>query len=476
MRPGDWYGSYLWRGDCIAFGHGRRCVLVTACLMLAAGCTTVTPNPMDWSLQNPFSEPAAAGSAQWWNKHKSKAEFVPRKGYTVAGVDGYFDQNGRRFNSQVERDALTEEPEGLLPDIDPRIAYGKVKGAVGLGPNQQVAKETFAEAETLFAEKRYAVAQRRYRDASTRWPKSRLEEDSLFMVGESFFFRDKYDDARDAYAELIDKYPNTRHLNLIVDRQWDIAQYWEKKYFDSWQTPLSVNAYDKTRPTLDTIGHALKMYESIRLNDPTGPRADDAIMATAGIHFRRKRYADADYHYTLLRTEYPRSEFQFEAHLLGLQAKLHEYQGPDYDGSPLDEAKLLAKQLRTQFAGRLSAEEKERLRKVQAELNMKIAQRDLRMAEYYDDKRQFGAAREYYGKLIEQYPDSELAQHSRDRLAQISDKPSKPPQRLSWFVELFPESRERTRVARIPELQDSGRRLARAPQDESEEGREPVNR
>ena len=49
-------------------------------------------------------------------------------------------------------------------------------------------------------------------------------------------------------------------------------------------------------------------------------------------------------------------------------------------------------------------------------------------------------------------------------MAQIGGEPDKPPKRLAWFVDLFPESRERSRVARIPELQNGGTRLARSRQ------------
>src|SRR4051812_24990516 len=160
---------------------------------------------------------------------------------------------------------------------------------------------------------------------------------------------------------MVAKYSNTRYMDALIEREWNIARYWEKyeDYNPDWA--LTANAWDKTRPWFDTIGHAIKTYDSIRLNDPTGPRADDAIMATANIYFARGKYEDADYHYTLLRKEYPRSELQFEAHLLGLQAKLRKYQGENYDGTPLEEAKVLVKSLNTQFGGRLSAEEKQRL-------------------------------------------------------------------------------------------------------------------
>ena len=97
------------------------------------------------------------------------------------------------------------------------------------------------------------------------------------------------------------EYTNTRYLDTVIDREWEIARYWEECDEHNPDWPLTPNAYDKTRPWFDTIGHAIKTYENIRLNDPTGPRADDAIMATANIYFARGRFEDADYHYTLLR-------------------------------------------------------------------------------------------------------------------------------------------------------------------------------
>ena len=75
-----------------------------------------------------------------------------------------------------------------------------------------------------------------------------------------------------------------------------------------------------------------------------------------------------------------------------MQAKLRKYQGEDYDGTPLEEAKTLVKQLNSQFSGRLSKEEKDRLATVEGELNQEIATRDYRMAAYYDKKSDFGAA------------------------------------------------------------------------------------
>src|SRR4029079_7160563 len=135
-------------------------------------------------------------------------------------------------------------------------------------------------------------------------------------------------------------------------------------------------------------------------------------MATANIYFARGRYDDADYHYTLLRKEYPRSELQYEAHLLGLEAKVRKSQGESYDATPLEEAKVLVKSLNSQFASRLPPEEKKRLAEREAMLNKEVASRGYRMARYYQRKKDYGAPRHYYTAVVEKFPDTELGQKS----------------------------------------------------------------
>lgn len=428
----------------------------------------------------PFADSGTevVGSAQWWKKHKKNAVFEPGKGYKVEGQEGYFDGDGRSITNPVATETVLEasektEDEGLIPGLDPKAQYDKVKTAIGLGPNEQFAREAYTRGDALFREKKFKAAAEEFQAAITRGPRSTIQQDAMFMLAESYFFNDQYIKARDAYDGLVKAHANTRYLDTVIDREWKIARYWEERDEHNPDWPLTPNAYDKTRPWFDTIGHAIKTYESIRLNDPTGPRADDAIMATANIYFKRARFEEADYNYTLLRREYPRSEQQFEAHLLGLQAKLRKYQGEDYDGTPLEESKTLVKQLNSQFAGRLSKVEKDRLVTVEGQLNLEIANRDYLMAAYNDKKEDYGAARFYYAKVIEKYPNTELAKKAQDRVAEIKEEPDLPAKKLAFIIDKFPESRERTRVARIPELQNGGTRLAAAPSNGAASGTTP---
>ncbi|MFV2065683.1 MAG: outer membrane protein assembly factor BamD [Pirellulales bacterium] len=228
-----------------------------------------------------------------------------------------------------------------------------------------------------------------------------------------------------------------------------MALYWQKYADAKPQWPLTPNSFDKTRRAFDTFGHALKVYENIRLNDPTGPRADDALMATATAYFMRGRYEDADYHFDLLRREYPKSEHQFEAHLLGLQCKLRKYQGPDYDGKALEKAEKLSEQLLMQFPDKID-KERDRITKMRAEVAAQRALRNWKMAEYYAKGSHYGAAKHYYQKLIETHPETKLAEQARTELDKIGKLPDEPPQRLEWLVNLFPESDEMAAVATAP--------------------------
>lgn len=398
------------------------------------------------------------GGREWWRKNKKKAVFVPEIGYQVPGIEGYYDGNGIPITASIDEQSVllglqSEEGGGLLPGLDPKKAVKRVREATGIGPDERVARTKLDDGVTLFNEGEYARAASKFDSAADRWPGTDLAAKALFNLGEAHFFDDEFKDASDAYIELLDKHPSTPRLDAAVERLWEIGQYWEKAYFaDSWHAPFDVNPIDGTRPTTDTVGHAVRLYEAIRLNDPTGPRADDSIMATAGIHFRRQRFSDADYHYTLLREEYPRSEHQFEAHVLGLQAKLQRYHGPDYDGTSLREAERLEERTRINFSGRLTDEEKTRLRDVRAQVARATEERDLRMVDFYEGQEQIASAKYYLARVAEDYSDSPVAEKAKTRIATYEGKPDAPDVPMEWMVNLFPENKKYQSIRSIEKL------------------------
>ncbi len=218
------------------------------------------------------------------------------------------------------------------------------------------------------------------------------------------------------------------------------AQYWEK--YDAAQPhwPVTPNFNDKTRPWFDSWGNAIAAYEAIHLHDPRGPLADVAEMAVANMYFRAGQYEDAAFRYDIIRKDYPKSKYQMQAHILGLQSKMRMYQGPIYDGKPLKEATEIADQTLTQFRGRLGDEEA-RVVQTKAQIVVLKAEREWAMGQYYDRKQYYAAAREYYKFLIDNYPRTTYADQARTRLEQIRNEPDTPPNRFKWLTPLFDHER-----------------------------------
>jgi TolA-binding protein len=87
--------------------------------------------------------------------------------------------------------------------------------AVGKGTNPDKARELYAEAERHYraaidaGERRsdYLAAAKKFRAAAERWPDSALEQDALFLAGESYFFADHYPKANESYELLLKKFP-----------------------------------------------------------------------------------------------------------------------------------------------------------------------------------------------------------------------------------------------------------------------------
>ena len=215
-----------------------------------------------------------------------------------------------------------------------------------------------------------------------------------------------------------------------------IGDYWERLDQQTPHWPITPNATDKKQPWFDTFGNALACYQAVWLHDPTGPLADAALIRVGKAHFRRGEWEEAAEAFDSLRKNHPKSQYQKECHLLELQAKLQIYQGPKYSVVPLKDAGELADQLLKQFPGQLGDEEA-RIRKTLQMIIEQRAEREWVMAQYYDAKAEYRAAREYYKSLLSKYPNTAFAQRASQRMEEIKSEPDEPPNHFQWLTAPF---------------------------------------
>jgi TolA-binding protein len=337
----------------------------------------------------------------------------------------------------VPADKAKSDDDGFdISKLAPEHVWASMRTAAGYGPDEKIARAAFQDGLDLMHQKKFDEAAAKFYTASWRWPDSALEEDSLFLLGECYFFADRYAKAYDAYANLLKKRENTRYLDTVMWRAFDIGRYWELADIHAHHWPVTPNFTDKTQPWFDTGGNALGAYQQVRLHDSMGPLADYALMATANYHFRNRQWEEAAESYDSLRKDYPKSKFQMDAHVLDLQSVTRIYQGPYYDAAPLNRAKEIADQTLKQFKGRLGDEE-HYVVETSARIVEQKAQREWAMARYYDDKQHYGAARQYYKSLIDTYPRTPLAEKAEKRLQELKGKPDNPPNHFKWLTGLF---------------------------------------
>jgi outer membrane protein assembly factor BamD (BamD/ComL family) len=304
---------------------------------------------------------------------------------------------------------------------------------IGQGPNETKAKEAYTMGETLFKEKKYKEAAGYFKTAYKRAPDTPIEEDAMFMRGESLFFADIYGKASDDFSNLLKKYENSRYLDKVVVREFAIARYWEAT---APKRTRFLNFTDKSQPVWDNLGNAIAIYDSIHMHDPLGPLADDAAMASANNYFLRGDWENAAAGYDTVRKFHSDSPFQPQAHLLGLRAKLNSYQGPQYEGKVLRQSDELADQILNQFADQLPGE-RERLLQVKKTIRELKAQREYEAGEYYCNTKYYRAAGYYYRTVVKDFPDTPYADMARKRLDEIKDLPPTPKQHFIWLVKLL---------------------------------------
>ena len=327
-------------------------------------------------------------------------------------------------------------------DLKPENVYKSMVKAAGYGPSEPIARAAFQEGKALFVRKNYLEAAEQFKTAAFRWPDTPLEEDALFLQAESYFFADEYVKAHDTFEMLFKKYSNTRHLETAVSREFAIGRFWEQMHDVKPLWTIQPNFTDKGRPWFDTYGYAMKAYQNVRMYDPTGPLADQSLMAVGTSYFRHDEFEEAAMEFDQLRKDYPNSDYQMLAHVLGMQAKMRVYQGDMYDKTALKEAHEIADTALAQYGPKLGAEQA-RMIKDRSKIIEEEANRLYVVGQYYEKNKNYRAARFYYKNVIDEYPRTEKSQLAKDRLAAIQNEPDMPPNHIKWLTDLLPESKKR---------------------------------
>jgi outer membrane protein assembly factor BamD (BamD/ComL family) len=352
-------------------------------------------------------------------------------------------------NAQINQMASTDDVHGPMERFMTASGFGKSddkkKKLHFVNPPEAMA--AYHKGEELMKEKKYKAAQKLlWNEVAEKYKDYPIREDATFLAGECFYFQKLYADAEDRYSLVIKEYTSTRHLDDISKRKFEIAQIWlgfpkvitasqvQPVNFDepsstppptidykepsgiTYTVPILPNFTDKTRPWFDTQGRALDALKSIWLNDPTGPLADDALMLSASYYLRKGDYVEADHLYDLLRKEFPKSRHLENAFVLGAHCKLMTYQGPEYGGTELEEAKKLKEATLRLYPNR---PDRARIESDLQKIEVAKAARLWADVKFWQSKGKPKAIAISCKEVIQKFPNSDYARMAREELAKI---------------------------------------------------------
>ena len=367
-------------------------------------------------------------------------------------------KNFKTSKSAVESNEDPLDPLGsrsanrlLLDDLAPSQIGTTLKTRFAAGENKTAAESAYAQGKQSYEQGTQAIAANpdganhedffiraanEFKTAGALWPDSSLAEDAFFYEGESYFFANRYVQANRAYEGLISQYSGTRYLDRAEQRRYAIAIYWLdlKK---SGASMVSLN--NAKRPKFGLAAEARRILHRIRIDDPSGKLADDATFALGTAYMAINQHEDAAETFSYLRKDYPGSEHLFNSEMLELESRLKSYRGPDYDGSPLVEAERLRKQIVTQFPQQ-SRQHMEILNQQDSLISNQLAQRDVRIGEFYEGKGQNLAAKIYYEKVQEDHSNTIFENDINQKIATVAAKPATPAPPAQWLTNLFPEA------------------------------------
>lgn len=286
-----------------------------------------------------------------------------------------------------------------------------------------------AEAEDLFRQEKYADAENRFHKIAANTSNPPLvAERARYYEAECLRLQGKLPEAVDTYHKLMIDFPAGVYREQAVLRTFDIARVWLQPTLEEIDAELKGQKksilrtnfihFDKSKPTFDLEGRALQALENCHFNDPTGPVSDKALYLIGYVHFYRGNFREADQYLTQLIETQKDSEYRDKAIELAIIAKNNCTGGPEYDGRKSAEALRLIMNARA-TSPKLNKDGKEFLDNQMQVIRYQQAEKDFRIAEFYERTNVAGSAYFYYHLVMRRYPGTKFAQEAQLRAEKL---------------------------------------------------------
>lgn len=263
-------------------------------------------------------------------------------------------------------------------------------------------------ARTLMLEGDYNKAMRETDKFDRFYGDTDLADENQFLRGEVHMAQGEVRKAAKAFQRVVTGYPDSDLFDRVIEKQYEIGdrlyEKGQKKIRKRWR-PFRKKPFK----------YAAEIYAMVVDNRPFTNEAAEAQYKVGLCQFTREEYIAAAYDYRRVIEDYPDSDWVDDAGY-GLATCYHAASLPAaYDQTP----SFLTVRAIDDFAERFPNDPRaDELKTIRQQMRETIARQRLKTARFYEDRRQFKAARVSFDVVAEQFDDTAVVEEARQWLAE----------------------------------------------------------
>jgi outer membrane protein assembly factor BamD (BamD/ComL family) len=249
------------------------------------------------------------------------------------------------------------------------------------------------------------------------------EDFDLFVKAELLLSKGKLSKAAAAYEQMLNNYPASGLRDAAVARQFEIAAAFLEGRRKRILGLFLIRNYTE----------GIKIMEKITDRMGTAEISKKGALAVATHYEAREKWDEAYLKWNEISSLWPLGETGKRA-LRGMaESKYAAYRGPDYDASSLISAKSYYKNYEARYPGDAA---ELHVDAILAEIDDKLAAKDLSTAMYYQSTGNRSSANLYFEMVINKWPGSNAAMFAAEQMNLSEPEVTKVPGWLS-FLEKF---------------------------------------
>ena len=300
----------------------------------------------------------------------------------------------------------------LLPSL-PSLAYWVWSPEAGefVNPESQGrddAEEQYNYAMKLYKEQNLDEALEKLKDLAEKFPNSKTAPEAQYRLGTIYEEKGDYLKAFRCYKRLVETYPQSERFGEVIEREFRIGNLFlsgKKAKFAGLEI-------------LPSLPRAAEVFQHIGKHAPFSEYGDRAQFQLGVTYRKWGHYADALKSFQEIIDQYPQSELVSQARYQLAETSYLRSAAEFRNQRALDDASTQVDRFLTRYPDSNISEKAARLRQA---IDEKNAEKNYRIAVYYEKQNYLQSALIYYTDVSTRYPDTQWGKKSLQKLKTLEE-------------------------------------------------------